>query len=192
MNEDTKKQLRIKIKKERADITKSEKEQLDTKIFENLIKSGILDNTKLVLAYMSTEIEVGTDMIIKYCLENSISVAIPRCVGLRKMKFYLYNGDITKLEKSKFGIYEPIEDDGKLITDFNNTVCIIPALSFDKSGWRLGYGGGFYDNFISEYENITKVGICYQCHIYESLPLGEYDKSVDFVITEENVEVCNG
>ncbi len=191
MNEDLKKQLRLKIKKERADIIKSDKNQLDMKIADNLIKSGILDTSKLVLVYLSTDIEVGTEHIISHCLENSIKMAVPRCVGPRKMNFYLYDKN-TKLEKSKFGIYEPYEDDEKKVTSFENAICIVPGLSFDKKGYRLGYGGGFYDTLLSDNKKMTTVGICYSCHISDELPKGIYDKNVKFIITENNMEVCDG
>lgn len=149
MNEDIKKQLRLKIKKERAEIIKAEKKQLDKKIADNLIKSCILDKSKLVLIYLSTDIEVGTERIIEYCLENAIKIAVPRCIGPRIMNFYLYDRN-TKLEKSKFGIYEPYDDDERKINSFDNAICIVPGLSFDKRGYRLGYGGGFYDTLLSE------------------------------------------
>lgn len=191
MSEDVKNQLRTKIKKERTSILKSEKEQMDTKIAENLVDSGILAKTKLVLIYLSTEIEIGTDKIIEYCLNNSINVAVPRCTGLRKMDFYPFDKH-TQLEKSKFGIYEPLENKKNVIKSFDNAVCIVPGLAFNKKGFRLGYGGGFYDTFIYENPNMKTIGICYKRYIYDNLPIGKYDKRVNYIVTEENMEVCNG
>lgn len=191
MCSDIKNQLRTKIKNERILMSESQKKQFDKEIADNLIKSNILKNRELVLIYMSTKIEVGTDKIIEYCLNNSIPVAIPRCTASRKMDFYLYNKN-TILEKSKFGIFEPPENKQHIIKSYKNAVCIVPGLCFDKKGYRLGYGGGFYDTLLCENPYMTSVGICYSCHITEKLPVGKYDKKVNFIITEKNMEMCNG
>ncbi|MBQ8410261.1 MAG: 5-formyltetrahydrofolate cyclo-ligase, partial [Ruminiclostridium sp.] len=71
------------------------------------------------------------------------------------------------------------------ITDFKETVCITPALSFDNDGYRLGYGGGFYDRFFEKFDGIS-VGICYDSFI-GSVPKEEYDRSVDILVTESGI-----
>jgi len=191
MTENAKKELRTKIKTERLSMNKSVKSQLDNLISENLIKSNILSKSKLVLIYVSTDVEIDTSRIIDYCILNSIKIAIPRCVGKRKMNFYFYDKN-TRLEKSKYGIYEPIDDKNNMVKGFENAVCVVPGLAFDKNGFRLGYGGGFYDTFLAENINIKTVGIIYNKNLYESLPKGIYDKQVDYIVTENKMEACNG
>ncbi len=191
MNTETKQELRAKIKNERRSMPKKDKEASDKAIADNLIKSGLLNKSELVLIYLSTEIEVDTKKILEYCMENKINIAVPRCVGKRKMNFYFYNNS-TKFEKSNFGIYEPVADDSNMVRNFKNSLCIVPGLSFDKNGYRLGYGGGFYDTFLAENSDMKTVGICYSRHITAKLPVDKFDKHVDFVITENNMEVCNG
>lgn len=187
----TKKQLRLKIKQERKSLTIEEKNKYDNKIYENLLNFGILTKFELILVYFSTEIEVNTHKIINYCHENNIVVAIPRCEKNRNMKFYYFNEN-SILEKSRYGIYEPVPDKNKSVEKFNNALCIVPGLSFDKRGYRLGYGGGFYDTFIGNNSNITTVGICYSQNIVDKLPIDFYDKHVNYLITDKTAEVCNG
>ncbi|MBE6844813.1 MAG: 5-formyltetrahydrofolate cyclo-ligase [Ruminococcus sp.] len=190
MNDKIKRELRIKTKNERRCISKNEKDQLDKAILGNFVKSRLISDIGLVMIYLSSEIEVDTKGIIKYCLDNSINVAVPKCVGTRKMDFYYYN-ESTILEKSKFGIYEPLADEKNLVKSFENALCIVPGLLFDNKGYRLGYGGGFYDTLIYANPDLITVGICYERHVFKSLPLGEYDKNVNYIITEKSVNNCN-
>lgn len=184
MIDNVKKQLRLKIKQEREALTYNEKTQCDMNIFKNILESGLLNKFNTILIYLSTDIEVNTKNIINYCFEKNINIAVPRCVGKRKMKFFYYNKN-SVVEKSEYGIYEPIPDKNILVENFENSLCIVPGLAFDKKGYRLGYGGGFYDTFIINNPNITTVGICYEKHIMEDLPAGIYDKFVNYVITDK-------
>lgn len=190
MTDKIKQELRKRIKNERCCIPKNEKNQLDKGVLINFIESRLISDVKLVMIYLSSEIEVDTKGIIKYCLDNLIKVAIPRCVGARKMDFFYYN-ETTVLEKSKFGIYEPLADANNLVKSFENALCIVPGLLFDSKGYRLGYGGGFYDTLIKDNPDLMTVGICYDRHVIKNLPLGEYDKNVNYIITEKSVKNCN-
>ena len=67
-----------------------------------------------------------------------------------------------------------------------DTLCIVPALAYDAQGNRLGYGGGFYDRFLSGKE-IFKLGITYEACLRTELPSENYDIAVDAVITEKNI-----
>lgn len=191
MGDNIKKQLRLKIKRQRGLLTEKEKNKYDNKIYENLLNSGLLTKSKLILVYISTELEVDTHRIINFCHKNNIAAAIPRCEKNRNMKFYYYNEN-SILEKSAYGIYEPVPHKNKPVDNFNDSLCIVPGLAFDKRGYRLGYGGGFYDTFIGNNSNITTVGICYSENIADKLPIDFYDKHVNFLITDKTVEVCNG
>ncbi len=186
-----KNEMRVSIKGMRKNLDKDTKNILDKGVFENLLKCEGILNADTVLLYRSTDIEVGTERIIDYCLENGIKVALPRCFSGHKMKFYYYDKN-TSLEKSKFGIYEPYEDEKNEVLEIHNTVCIVPALAFDHEGYRLGYGGGFYDRFLASHEDIVTIGICYSMNIVENLVRNEFDRKVLYVVTENKPEVDNG
>ena len=98
------------------------------------------------------------------------------------MKFIKINS-LSDLQPGAYGILEP--KDGEEITDFTDSVCITPALSFDEKGYRLGYGGGYYDRFLADYTGVS-VGICYEEFI-GGIVTEEYDLPVDIVVTEEDI-----
>ncbi len=185
-----KNKLRMQVKNMRLNMNKSYKSSLDNKITAKLIESGVLNNADTVLIYKSTDIEVSTDGIIEYCLKSDKKIAIPRCFEGHRMKFYYYDGN-EELERSKYGILEPYENIEHEVVYSDNTVCIVPALAIDKTGYRLGYGGGFYDRFLAEHSNILPVIICYSENIIDSLVHDQFDRRAALAVTENGPEVCN-
>ena len=190
MINDEKKLLRDRMKSYRKALSAEEKAKLDGGVLENVLQSGELSRHKLVLCYISTDIEVDTKGILSCCLDNCIPVAVPRCTGKRKMDFYYYNRD-SVMEVSKYGITEPVPEKNTLVTDFDGALCIVPALAYDRNGYRLGYGGGFYDTFIEKHDNMTTMGICYSGNILEAVPTGPHDRCVDILITDKFTEALS-
>ena len=160
------------------------KTQYDEKIYNNFIKSDDYAEFDGILCYVSTEIEVDTDRIITKAFEDGKTVAVPKCVcGTNIMHFYEIRS-FDDLEKGFFGIREPKTDEE--ITDFENYLCIVPALSIDKNGYRLGYGKGFYDRFLSE-NNVKTIGLCYKDFLTDNLPHEEHDIKIQVIVTEDEI-----
>lgn len=177
-----KRKLREEVKVFRRSLTPEQKAQLDEKIKNHLLRVFPYKRAKTVLVYMSTAIEVDTSAIISQALSDGKQVALPRCVdGTRLMDFY-YIRSFDDLEKGTFGVLEPKTTCQKL-TSYPGSVCIVPALGYDKQGFRLGYGGGYYDRFLGGYTE-SCIGLIYGKNLYGRLPHGRYDRPVRLLITE--------
>lgn len=174
-----KKELRQELLKRRRDMDRNYREESCEMIYNNLISCPEVDNAETVLTYISTDIEVDTIKFIEKMLEKGKTVAVPRCEG-KNMRFIRITG-LYSLIKGAFGIPEPTGNDE--VTDFANSVCITPALSFDRSGYRLGYGGGYYDRFSEKYSGVS-IGICFDSFMGE-IPREEFDRPVHILITEK-------
>ncbi len=186
-----KNKIREKCKKLRTEMTASQKERLDRKITAKLLNMWQYRDAEIVFTYVSTDIEVDTREIIKRALLDGKTVAVPKCVdGTRLMDFYVIKS-FSDLESGAFGVLEPISDKCEKITDFSKGLCIVPALAFDRAGYRLGYGKGYYDRFLSNFCGET-LGLCYNACTQETLPHGKYDKRVDKIITQSNIIFTNG
>lgn len=173
-----KKALRQELMQKRRNMDKNYKEFLDEKIYTILKSSSAIKEAKVILTYASSPIEVDTRRLIKFALSEGKTVAVPKCEG-KNMRF-LSIKSLSELTVGSHGVEEPL--DGEEITDFSDSVCITPALRFDEKGYRLGYGGGFYDRFLRNYSG-TAIGICYE-EFCGSIPVGEFDISLETVITE--------
>ena len=66
-------------------------------------------------------------------------------------------------------------------------MCIVPGYSFSEKGYRLGYGGGYYDRFLSEHKNVKTIGICFDEMISDEIPVGEYDIPVSLIVTDRKI-----
>lgn len=171
----------------------SRKSILDKAIFENLINNVDFKKYKSVLCYVSFGIEVDTLSLIEYLNSNGISVYAPKCYRLdNSMRFFQINGVQSLVGGEYKGILEPIEDTSNELLDFSNCLCVVPALAFDINGYRLGWGGGYYDRFLSKNRNVSTVGLVYSSCITDAVPKDNYDISVDFVISEKNILLCGG
>lgn len=187
--DEIKKNLRTEFKNLRRNMDTHNKDKLDEHIYRNLLECSVFQNAGSILIYKSTEIEVSTERIIRYCIDNKIKTALPKCFGKGKMKFFRYDGNEDKLEKSVYGIYEPNENHAPEVKTFENTVCIVPALAIDNDGYRLGYGGGYYDRFLAEHEEIISVVLCYCENITDRLVHNKFDRKAAFAVTEKGLEV---
>ena len=173
-----KKALRQELMLKRRNMDKNYKEFLDEKIYTILKSSSAIKEAKVILTYASSPIEVDTRRLIKFALSEGKTVAVPKCEG-KNMRF-LSIKSLSELTVGSHGVEEPL--DSEEITDFSDSVCVTPALRFDEKGYRLGYGGGFYDRFLRNYSG-TAIGICYE-EFCGSMPVGEFDISLERVITE--------
>ena len=175
--------LRDKAKAMRRSMDPEEKAQIDRQITDRICSLYQYREARTLLCYVSKPIEVDTIPLIRRALEDGKQVACPRCVeGTRQMEFYLIRG-LDDLEKRTFGVLEPKVPGCELLTDFTGSLCIVPALMYDLKGYRLGYGGGYYDRFLSGYDGY-KIGITYRRNILRFLHYGRYDIPVDMIVTE--------
>ncbi len=175
--------LREKYRSIRTAMSVEEKAMRDTAIADQVRRLWQYQNNDTVLVYVSTPIEVDTHNIISRAIKDGKRVAVPRCVpGTRNMEFY-YIQSIDDLEPGAFGVLEPNVTKSPLLTDFSTGLCIVPAFSYDWNGFRLGYGKGYYDRFLSRFGG-NIIGICYASCVQRSLPHGRYDRPVELLVTE--------
>ncbi len=184
-----KREKREEIKAWRRSLSVEVKADLDRAISERFFNSYVYKRTKQVFIYVSTAIEVDTLKIIERAAQEGRKIACPRCVdGTREMEFY-YIDSVDDLEPGTFGVLEPAANPEKLVSDFSNGVCVVPGLSFDNEGFRLGYGKGYYDRFLSGYNGFT-CGLCYSGNVVSTLPHGRFDRHVGLLITDRFSKRC--
>ena len=183
------------VKARRAALDPELRRIMDGNIRDAVLKSEEWKRARIVLTYLSTGDEVGTRMLIKAGLEAKKMVAIPRVTGPQKMEWYAIGSmdELTTrgvLEKSSFGIEEPRVNEGRRVPDVALTgnalpglvLALVPGLVFDVQGYRLGYGGGYFDAFLKDFTG-TSFGLCRRAFYLTELPfLDAHDLPVTRVI----------
>lgn len=178
--------LRAKFRTMREETPLAKKRVWDASIRHNLLRLREYQENDTIFLYVSKDIEVNTYPIIREALEHGKRVAAPLCIpGTYQMEFYYITGE-HDLAPGTFGVMEPIEGQCEKVTDFAHGLCVVPGFSFDAKGYRLGYGKGYYDRFLSNFGGFT-AGICYANCIQWNLPHGYYDRPVDVLVTENYI-----
>ncbi|NDK08602.1 5-formyltetrahydrofolate cyclo-ligase [Candidatus Gracilibacteria bacterium] len=149
------------------------------KIEHKLLSVKEIRKSETVFVYISMKDEVQTFDIIDHLLEKGKKVVVPKVKG-DKMEIVRFKEN-CKLVHGKYGILEPKGKDkykGKI------DVAIVPGLVFSMSGKRVGKGGGYYDKFLSENNDIYKIGVCFGFQIFDEdiVPVEKHDIKMDKVI----------
>lgn len=178
--------FRAKYRHFREHMDPETKRKLDADISAKVLALREYATADTIFTYVSTPIEVDTFGLIHAAFLNHKKVAVPRCVpGTREMEFYYIRSE-EDLSPGSFGVLEPSPDPANLVGAEVTGLCIVPGLAFDPHGYRLGYGKGYYDRFLSSFSG-KKVGICYVGCVQLNLPRGYYDRPVDILVTERYV-----
>ncbi len=175
--------LRKRILKSRRELSVFDRDSKSSNICKRLILTDEINRAKNVCTYISKKGEVSTDFLINELFNFNKAVYAPvSCLESNKMSFYRINSS-EDLKSGAFSVLEPVLRSEKYEKSDKNDICIVPALSFDRQGFRLGYGKGYYDRFLKDFDGI-KIGLCFDEFVTETLPKYETDIAVDMIITE--------
>ena len=103
-----------------------------------------------------------------------------------EMVFLKIDG-LDNLVENKYGILEPVFNEEDIVNSDESTFIIVPALVLDNNKNRMGYGGGFYDKYLSENRYLCSVGIAYDFQIVENVPTEENDVPLDIIVTNRGI-----
>lgn len=182
-----KNELRKKFRSLRDNL--NNRAEMDKKITRTVLDLDIFRSAETVLLYYPSGSEVSTLEIFSACQLMGKKIAFPLCLDRDgTMDFFIVKGE-SDFEKGMYGIYEPKKALEKL-ADTYDSICFVPGLSFDKRGYRLGYGKGYYDRYLSTFNGIS-VGLCYDSLVTDSLPADCYDKKVSYLITDKKIYNIN-
>lgn len=163
----------------------------DASIRSALEAFPLFSEASLVLTYVSREAEVGTRALIESLLAEGRRVAVPRVdLEAHDMAFHEIRS-LDELVPRTMRILEPAADAPVVTTpDMVGSVCLVPGLVFDGAGYRVGYGGGYYDRFLAFYPG-DKIGLARTTMLSSNpLPTDGHDVPVDFIATEGAVWSC--
>lgn len=172
--------LRREMRKKRSSFDKALLERYSEQIYEKLLGLDDINKAKTILTYVSIGSEVDTHRLIKTLLSLGKKVCIPVVSGRDLSLSYMESFD--DLVPSKLGILEPAHNKFKPCSEGEVDVVIVPGLAFDKKGFRIGYGGGYYDRLLPRLSAV-KIGICYDFCIVDYVFPKHHDVSVDCVIS---------
>ena len=188
----TKKEIRQNMILQRNQLSKETVQENSNSIIENL--QPYVQKAENIMIFMNMKSEVEITRLIE--LYPNKKFYIPKTFPERNMKINLYNKN--ELVLHKFGYYESSSDifyDEKILD-----LIIVPATAFDYSKNRIGFGGGYYDTFLSRIllndqnngKNRNKpliIGVCYDFQLIDFIPSEDHDVKMDYIVTEKNIVI---
>lgn len=174
-----KKRLREQVKSSLQSISTLQKLKQDDLLFLQIQQALEKQKITSIHCYLSTKREFNTRPLIEYCWLKNIDVFVPRIEKGRSLSHWVLN-PYTKTKAGPLGILEP--HDSQPMSKVPDVI-FTPGLAFSESGDRLGYGGGYYDQFLVNYPKIEKWAVCYQEALLEYIPHENHDIKVDRVFT---------
>lgn len=143
---------------------------------------------KIVMLYVALKGEVKTRAIIQESLAMGKRVVVPVTDFEKKEMKVSEIKSFSELEETKKGLYEPKKEFFREVSPAEIDIVIVPGLAFDSEGDRVGYGYGFYDNFLPKIkENILTIGLAFEFQIVYNIPTEKYDVSIKKIITEKRI-----
>ncbi len=177
--------LRNKLRQSLDQVSLAARRKKSTKIVQRLTRLLFFKRACHILAYAALPGEVQTRGFIEKALRLQKTVYLPRIHGKTgKMAIYQIKDWRADLRKGTYGILEPKALPGRKGKISCLDLIVVPGLGFDREGWRLGRGGGFYDRFLAKAKNVKKIGLAFREQWLREIPAGAKDIRMDKVITD--------
>ncbi len=184
----SKEQLRRELLRKRNELDIDLRHRESASIRNTLLSMSDYQNAKTVFVYVSYKSEVETNHIIDAMLKDGKRIAVPLCNVKTHTMQTVKLTDMSQLRCGAYGILEPDIKAG-VVSPSEIDLAVVPAISFDRNGMRLGYGAGYYDRFLADFKGVS-VGLCFSDCIVGSLPAYEFDKPVNKIITGRELINC--
>ena len=189
-----KKRLRDEYLTRRQALEPRIKRVMDEKICSILTSLAAYRYADTLLVYYPMPDEIDIKPFIEHAWADGKSIAFPRCRReSRSMTFHIVSSFDELSEDGMFGIPEPMSDLPVYDPENNRlqqSACIIPAVIYDRSGYRIGYGKGYYDRYLPSFSG-SRIGVCYSGFITDKVPRGKYDLAVNVLVTEKGVRAIH-
>ena len=173
-------ELRKKILQEMKTLSQEQKQAMDRDLTERFLQHPFYQEAKVIATYLSFPHEFQTQELIERVLKDGKKVLIPKTYPKGRMEFVVYHPQ--QLAKTSFGLLEP-QGDLEVVEPSQIDLIHVPGLAFTREGYRIGYGGGYYDRYLEHFAGHTMSTI-YPCQVQE-FNSENHDIPVQEVLTYE-------
>lgn len=183
--------LREQILEIRKNLNDQNVESYSNIIINTLLKSELYKKASNIMSYVSFNNEVNTHRFIVKAIEDGKKISVPYIDNKNKIMLPCLIDDIDELVPGYFGILSPDPNKLKIIDAKSIDLVIVPGACFDINGYRIGYGGGYYDKFLPLLrKDASSIGLAFSFQVIDKVPYEKYDIPVDFIVTEKDFIEC--
>ena len=175
-----KSELRKQVLQEMKALSREQKQFIDQALTEQLLQHPFYQEAEVIATYLSFSHEFQTQELIEQALKDGKKVLIPKTYPKGRMDFVVY--DPQQLVKTSFGLLEP-QGDLEVVDASQIDLIHVPGLAFTTEGYRIGYGGGYYDRYLEHFSGHT-LSTVYPCQIQDFIS-ENHDIPVQEVLIDE-------
>lgn len=169
-----------------SDLDQSERKEIEQSFHEQLFNSDVWKKSDSIGVTISQGSEWDTVSIIEQAWKENKKVSVPKSIHkTRELHFYEID-HFNQVEKGYYDLQEPIPEKTTFTEPNDMELLIVPGLAFNKQGYRVGFGGGYYDRFLANFSN-ERVSLVYTKQFMDDIPVEEFDLPVDHIITEQGI-----
>ena len=175
-----KSELRKQVLQEMKALPREQKQFIDQALTERLLQHPFYQEAKVIASYLSFPHEFQTQELIEQALKDGKKVLIPKTYPKGRMDFVVYHPQ--QLVRTSFGLLEP-QGDLEVVDASQIGLIHVPGLAFTTDGYRIGYGGGYYDRYLEQFSGHT-LSTVYPCQVQDFIP-ENHDIPVEEVLIDE-------
>ncbi len=164
-----------------------ERKTAEKKMHKHLFESSLWKEAEMIAVTLSTEKEWDTTEIIEKAWVEGKRVCVPKSIHRTRALHFFEITAFTQVERGYYDLLEPIVSETERVDEAAIDLMIVPGLIFTPSGYRIGFGGGYYDRFL-EYFDKTTVSLLHSNQLVDSFPVESHDIPVQYLITEKGLK----
>lgn len=187
-----KQSVRKEILEKRKSMSKDEAVSKSNDVTKFLLSTDAYKNANTIMAYIDFRNEVNTEKLIKKAIEDGKKIVIPiSIVETRQLVLSELIDYDNELESGAYGILEPKKEFIRETDPKSVDLVLIPGVAFDRRGFRIGYGAGYYDRFLERVRpDVSKIALAFDLQMVPFAYEDSHDVPVDMVITESEIINC--
>lgn len=181
-----KKELRKETIHNLKNLSDDDKLNIEKGMLEHLQKLRVWKRARTIAITISQGFEWNTKPIIELAWAEGKRVCVPKCTPEgRKLTFHAFTS-YDQLEVVYYNLLEPKADETEVIEKNGIDLIVVPGLLFDKRGYRVGFGGGYYDRYLQGYKNRTVSLVSEELQLVDEVPNESFDIPVECIVTEND------
>lgn len=184
--------IRKEILEKRSKLGRILYKEYSKTIMDTLSDSIYYKSAKTIMIFVSFNYEVDTREFIKKAIADGKDVVVPITIPETKQLIPSLLKDYSELAPGFYNILTPKEEFIRPTSPDLIDLIIVPGIAFDPEGYRVGYGGGYYDRFLSKIRStVPKVSIAFHLQLIDKVPKDHFDIPVDYIFTEKEIIECS-
>ncbi len=175
--------LRNEVKEAHATMSEVAYHNQSNAVVKKVLQEPYIIEATTIGITISNKPEVDTIQLIEELWQLGKKVAVPKCdPKTREMLFYAIES-FAQLETVYMHLREPIPEMCEFVDANEMDIILVPGVVFDKFGYRIGYGGGYYDRYVLNYKKGKLMSLLFNEQLYERVPIEAHDCPVDIIVT---------